>query len=60
MDIIELVAMRKIEEAIARGEFDGLPQRGWIDCSIRGEAFIIKWWREKILRDEAQNREPLF
>jgi len=60
MDIIELVATRKIEEAIARGEFDGLPQCGWIDCSIHGEAFIVQWWREKVRRDEAQHREPLF
>ncbi|MBV8331362.1 MAG: DUF1992 domain-containing protein [Candidatus Eremiobacteraeota bacterium] len=54
MDIVALVAERKIEEAIADGLFDGLPSRGRIDCSLHGEAFIAKWFRENMARDEAQ------
>jgi hypothetical protein len=54
MDIIEFVAERKILEAIDEGLFDDLPRVGRIDCSLRGEAFIARWWREKIAREEAR------
>jgi len=47
-DVIRLVAERKIEEAIEDGQFDNLPLRGRIDCSLQGEAFLVQWWREKI------------
>jgi len=53
MDIIEFVAERKILEAIEDGLFDDLPQLGRIDCSLRGEAFITKWFRQKIALEEA-------
>jgi hypothetical protein len=52
MDIAAIVAERKIEEAIADGLFDNLPARGRIDCSLHGEAFVTKWFREKIAREE--------
>jgi len=52
VDIVALVAERKIEEAIADGLFDGLPSRGRIDCSLHGEAFIAKWFREKFARED--------
>ena len=47
MDIVTLVAERKIEEAIENGLFDNLPAYGPIDCSLHGEAFVAKWFREK-------------
>ena len=53
MDIIEFVAERRILEAIDEGLFDDLPLCGRIDCSLQGEAFLAKWWREKIAREEA-------
>jgi hypothetical protein len=45
MDIAELVARHKIEQAIEDGLFDGLPQCGRIDCSLRGESFLSWWFR---------------
>ncbi len=45
MDIVELVALHKIQAAIEEGQFDNLPARGEIDCSVRGEAFLIWWFR---------------
>jgi len=42
VDVISLVAERKIEEAIENGLFDNLPRRGRIDCSLHGEAFVVK------------------
>lgn len=51
MDVVALVAERKIEEAIENGLFDNLPSHGPIDCSLRGEAFIAKWFREKVARE---------
>jgi|GEM_PF-4671749 len=45
MDIVQLVAERKIECAIEDGIFDGLPARGEIDCSLRGESFLTWWFR---------------
>jgi len=45
MDIVELVALHKIQTAIEEGHFENLPARGEIDCSIRGGAFLIWWLR---------------
>ena len=58
MDVIALVAERKIQEAIEDGFFDNLLPYGRIDCSLQGDAFKLKWWREKIAREEAFNAEP--
>jgi len=52
-DTIRLVAERKIEEALRDGAFDKLPPRGRIDCSLSGEAFFARWWRERLERDAA-------
>jgi hypothetical protein len=52
VDIVTLVAERKIVEAIEEGVFDGLPTRGRIDCSLCGAAFIASWWRAKFAREE--------
>jgi hypothetical protein len=54
MDIVALVAERRIEEAIDDGLFDGLPERGRIDCTLHGEAFIVKWFREKLEKEEGR------
>lgn len=43
VDIVALIAERKIEEAIENGLFDNLPAYGAIDCSLRGEAFLAYW-----------------
>lgn len=56
MDIVAIVAERKIQEAIEEGLFDDLPPRGRIDCSLQGAAFIAIWWREKIAREENAER----
>jgi hypothetical protein len=45
MDIVQLVAQHKIESAIEDGLFDNLPRRGEIDCSLRGESFLMWWFR---------------
>lgn len=55
MDIVVLIAERKIQEAIENGDFNGLAQRGYIDCSLQGEAFLRVWWSEKIARDDAMH-----
>ncbi len=47
MDIIAVIAERKIQEGIERGAFDSLPRKGRIDCSLRGERFLIQWFRER-------------
>ena len=52
MDIVGFIAERKIEEALENGYFNGLPAFGRIDCSLSGELFVAKWWREKIIREE--------
>ncbi|MBV8282538.1 MAG: DUF1992 domain-containing protein [Candidatus Eremiobacteraeota bacterium] len=52
-DIVALVAERKVAQAIGDGLFDNLPQRGWIDCSLHGDAFLALWWREKMAREES-------
>lgn len=49
MDIVELVALHKIQTAIEEGHFENLPARGEIDCSIRGERFVIWWLRTHYL-----------
>jgi hypothetical protein len=54
LDILALVAERKIEEAIEKGYFDRLPACGPIDCSLHGEAFIAKWFREKLAREDPE------
>ena len=51
MDIVAAVAERKIKEAMENGSFDNLPPYGPIDCSLHGEAFIAKWFREKYVRE---------
>ena len=53
MDIVSFVAERKIEEAMENGAFDGLPPRGFIECSLHGEAFFVKWFRERFVLPEA-------
>jgi hypothetical protein len=45
MDIVELVALHRIQTAIEEGLFENLPARGEIDCSLRGEAFLTWWLR---------------
>ena len=45
MDIVQLVAHHRIERAIADGVFDNLPACGEIDCSLRGESFVVWWLR---------------
>lgn len=49
MDIVEFIAVRKIQEAIESGLFDDLPPRGSIDCSLHGEVFFAKWFRERYI-----------
>ena len=56
MEIVVFIAERKIEEALENGLFANLPSRDRIDCSLSGEAFVAKWWREKVARD-AKNHE---
>jgi hypothetical protein len=45
MDIVQLVAQHKIETAIEEGLFDHLAACGEIDCSLRGESFLVWWLR---------------
>ena len=52
MDIAHVIAERKIAEALENGYFNALPACGRIDCSLSGELFVAKWWREKIMREE--------
>ncbi|MGZ3521451.1 MAG: hypothetical protein ACXWNK_00885 [Vulcanimicrobiaceae bacterium] len=54
MDIVALIAERKIEEAMGNGAFDALAPMGRIDCSLHGERFIAKWFREKFQREELE------
>ena len=49
MDIAAFIAERKIEAAMEDGAFDALPSRGFIDCSLHGEAFLAKWFREHVV-----------
>jgi len=56
MDIVVVVAERKIQEAIEEGLFDDLPARGRLDCSLQGPTFIAQWWREKIAREDNAER----
>lgn len=57
MDVIALVAERKIEEAVGNGLFDNLPPYGPIDCSLQGEAFLAKWFREKCQHEKEERAE---
>jgi hypothetical protein len=57
MDIIALVAEHKIQEAAENGLFDNLPPYGPIDCSLHGEAFVTKWFREKWPRENEERAE---
>ena len=52
MDIVAFIAERKIEEAAENGAFDALPPRGFIECSVHGEAFFAKWFRERFVLPE--------
>jgi hypothetical protein len=36
---------------MAEGRFDGLPTRGWINCSLSGDAFFAEWFRKKLAAD---------
>jgi hypothetical protein len=57
MDIVAFIAERKIEEAMENGAFDGLPKRGLIECSLHGEAFLTKWFRERLI--PSQTEDPI-
>jgi hypothetical protein len=52
MDAIRLIAENRIEDAIAEGLFDDLPERGYIDCSLSGERFFAEWFAKKLEREE--------
>ena len=52
MDPVQIIALHKIEAAIEDGAFEDLPRYERIDCSLQGEFFVAKWWREKIRRDD--------
>lgn len=52
MDIVAIIAERKIEEGLQRGVFDQLPQRGRIDCSRHGEMFFAWWFRRQYSGDD--------
>jgi hypothetical protein len=58
MDIVAIIAERKIEEAMTGGLFEGLPSRGRLDCSLHGEAFFAKWFRERIAYEEELRATP--
>ncbi|HEV3155661.1 MAG TPA: hypothetical protein VGZ02_17785 [Candidatus Baltobacteraceae bacterium] len=58
MDIVAFIAERKIEAAIEDGAFDELPPKGYIDCSLHGEAFIAQWFRERFVVTIEDNRHP--
>lgn len=45
MDIVQMVAEHKVQTAIEAGLFEALPERGEIDCALRGESFLIWWFR---------------
>jgi hypothetical protein len=53
VDAIRLIAEQRIEDAIADGLFDDLPQRGYIDCSLSGEGFFAEWFAKKLEREES-------
>jgi hypothetical protein len=55
MDIVAVIAERKIQEGLQSGAFDMLPQRGRIDCSLHGEMFFMWWFRERYATDEKTN-----
>jgi hypothetical protein len=45
MDIVQLVAEHKVQTAIEDGLFENLAVRGEIDCTLRGESFLLWWFR---------------
>jgi len=47
MDIVAMIAERKIDEGMQSGAFAMLPQRGRIDCSLHGEMFFAWWFRDR-------------
>ncbi len=47
MDIVAIIAERKIEEGLRTGAFDLLPQRGRIECSLHGEMYVAWWFRDR-------------
>lgn len=53
MDIVAIIAERKIEEALQNGAFTMLPQQGRIDCSLRGETFLAWWFRQRYSEHES-------
>lgn len=57
MDLVAFIAERKIEEAMGNGAFDSLPPRGFIDCSLQGEAFLAKWFRDRFIVAIEESRE---
>lgn len=57
MDIAAFIAERKIEEAIENGAFDALPPRGFIECSLHGEIFFARWFRERFVLPEAERND---
>jgi hypothetical protein len=52
VDAISLIALWRIEEAMADGAFDDLPKRGYIDCSLSGERFFAEWFAKKLESEE--------
>lgn len=58
MDIVEMVALHKIQTAIEDGHFENLPARGEIDCTIRGEAFLIWWLRTHYVQQIEGTAQP--
>lgn len=40
-----MVAEHKVQTAIEAGLFEALPERGEVDCALRGESFLIWWFR---------------
>jgi hypothetical protein len=52
MDALRWIAEHRIEDAMAEGDFDNLPQRGYIDCKLSGEQFLADWFAQKIQREE--------
>ena len=52
LDAIAIVAEHKLQTAIEDGLFDRLPVCGRIECTTHGERFFVRWWRDKIAREE--------
>jgi hypothetical protein len=52
MDIVAIIAERKIEDGLQSGAFNALPERGRIDCSVHGEMFFAWWFRARYTGDQ--------